>query len=159
MNKVKIKNNIASIDVVADYFLLRTMEGLVDCMTTVKIQKLLYYAQGLSYKRNKRPLFAETFQAWARGPVCKSVYDRFKTRSLYGVIDLSKMASEPARELSEEDLSLLEDVWSLYGKKSGDELAYMAHQESPWKNAYGDRPMGSRCTKKITNESIKEYFA
>lgn len=151
--------NITSAHTVADYFLLRTMEGEIDCMTTIKIQKLLYYAQGLSLARRGRPMFDEPFEAWARGPVCKPVYDRFRTNATYGVICLSKIRSDdPVSELSDGDKPLLDEVWEKLAHKSGHTLVYMTHQEAPWKEAYGDLPIGHICDEKITIESIKDYF-
>lgn len=41
-----------------------------------KLQKLLYYAQGWHLAVTDRRLFAEDLEAWAEGPVIRSVWER-----------------------------------------------------------------------------------
>lgn len=55
-------------------------------LSNLKLQKLLYYAQGYHLARLCQPLFLESLQAWAHGPVVESVYHRFK---VFGSSDLS----------------------------------------------------------------------
>ena len=43
-------------------------------MSTMKLQKLCYYAQAWSLAWDGFPLFDEEFQAWANGPVCRELY-------------------------------------------------------------------------------------
>lgn len=50
-------------------------------MTPMKLQKLLYYAQGYSLGMNGDPLFSEEIQAWQHGSVVPVVY---KIYSKYG---------------------------------------------------------------------------
>ena len=38
-------------------------------MTTMKLEKLVYYCQAWSLGWDEVPLFEEDFQAWANGPV------------------------------------------------------------------------------------------
>lgn len=154
----KKRANIVPIGTVADYFLLRTMEGGIDCMTTVKMQKLLYYAQGFSFAMRQKPLFAETFQAWSKGPVCVSIYKRFKTRALYGVIDIGKMETDPAYDLPKKVIDFLDEIWDKFAYSSSNTLVRMTHQDAPWKEAYGDTPAGCRCKEEIKESRIREYF-
>ena len=44
----------------------------------LKLQKLLYLAQGYSYAFYDRPLFKEDLEGWVHGPVVRNVYDMFK---------------------------------------------------------------------------------
>ena len=44
-------------------------------MSTMKLQKLCYYAQAWSLAWDGVPLFNEDFQAWANGPVCRELYE------------------------------------------------------------------------------------
>src|SRR5918998_6608397 len=51
-------------------------------IANLKVQKLLYYAQGHYLAMFGRPLFDDPVQAWSRGPVMKDVYhqlERFGT--------------------------------------------------------------------------------
>ena len=54
----------------ADYFLSKIDEDAGDVITNLKLQKLVYYAQGFSLALCGRPLFAERIEAWQHGPVC-----------------------------------------------------------------------------------------
>ena len=44
-------------------------------MSTMKLQKLCYYAQAWSLVWDDSELFPEDFEAWANGPVCKKLFD------------------------------------------------------------------------------------
>ncbi len=47
-------------------------------MTTMKLQKLVYYSQAWSVVWDEKPLFAEEIQAWASGPVVRELYNEHK---------------------------------------------------------------------------------
>lgn len=60
---------------IARYFIIKAYgEGLEAEMTNMKVQKLLYYAQGLHLALYGEPLFTEEIQAWRYGPVCPPAY-------------------------------------------------------------------------------------
>ena len=42
-------------------------------LTPLKLQKILYYAQGWSYVWDGVPLFEEEFEAWQYGPVNRQI--------------------------------------------------------------------------------------
>lgn len=44
----------------------------------LKLQKLLYLAQGFSYAFNDKPLFDDDIEAWVHGPVVPIVYNEYK---------------------------------------------------------------------------------
>lgn len=44
-------------------------------MSTLKLQKLCYYAQAWSLAWDDSPLFNEDFEAWANGPVCRRLFN------------------------------------------------------------------------------------
>jgi uncharacterized phage-associated protein len=63
---------------VAEYFLTLQEEEAGDLISHMKLQELLYYAQGLHLALNGRPLFDDTIEAWTHGPVVPTVYREFK---------------------------------------------------------------------------------
>ena len=70
---------------VADWFIHFAHE-VGDPITNLKLQKLVYYAQAWYLALHGKRLFPAEFQAWVHGPVCHSLYQRFrgyawKTRS------------------------------------------------------------------------------
>ena len=52
-------------------------------MSTMKLQKLCYYAQAWSLVWDDMELFPEDFEAWANGPVCKKLFD--VTKGIFSV--------------------------------------------------------------------------
>ena len=54
---------------VANYIL-----NTVGQVTSMKLQKLVYYSQAWSLAWDDLPLFEEDFQAWANGPVCPVLF-------------------------------------------------------------------------------------
>ncbi|WP_284982347.1 type II toxin-antitoxin system antitoxin SocA domain-containing protein [Arthrobacter sp. efr-133-TYG-118] len=44
-------------------------------MSTMKLQKLVYYCQAWHLAWDGRTLFPEEIQAWASGPVCPALYE------------------------------------------------------------------------------------
>ena len=63
---------------VADYFLSLVDEDSGDSISNLKLQKLVYYAQGLHLACFDRPLFNEDIQAWAHGPVIPELYYKYR---------------------------------------------------------------------------------
>jgi uncharacterized phage-associated protein len=54
---------------VAKYFLSLTDEDAGDLISNLKLQKLVYYAQGFHLALYDELLFEETIEAWTHGPV------------------------------------------------------------------------------------------
>lgn len=100
-------------------------------ITNLKLQKLLYYAQGFSYQRFGSPLFDDEIEAWDNGPVVYEVYQRYKS-----------CGSEPIRvyetvTLSPQNERLILDVAREYGQYTSTKLVSMTHREgTPWKQIY-----------------------
>ena len=47
-------------------------------MTTMKLQKLVYYSQAWSLVWDEKPLFFERIEAWASGPVVPALFQRHR---------------------------------------------------------------------------------
>ena len=116
-------------------------------LTPLKLQKLLYLAQGWSYVWDNKAAFPDEFEAWQYGPVNDKVYQEFKK---YGRSEIPR--HEGLTSLSDcEVMETLSAIWDEYGKKTAYDLVELTHQQFPWKDAY------FRGTK-ITNNSIRKYF-
>ena len=118
----------------------------VDQISNLKLQKLLYYAQGCYLALKDQPLFDEDFLAWIHGPVIQCIYDEYKQ---YGSCGIPK-PDNYENILSNEVQEILVEVYDIFGKYSAWGLRNMTHQEDPWKNTPN---MGV-----ISKESIKKYF-
>ncbi|EHM37853.1 hypothetical protein HMPREF0080_02037 [Anaeroglobus geminatus F0357] len=124
-----------------------------DLMTNLRVNKLLYFAQGECLKKLGHPLFTDDIEAWKYGPVVPSVYEQYKSlekNPIQESIPYSKGA------FSEEERELLFDVASYYGQISSSALVEMSHQKgSPWQQVYDP----DRKHVKIDIDSIYSYFS
>ncbi len=63
---------------VAEYFLSLADEEAGDFLSNLKLQKLVYYAQGFHLALFNRPLFMAAIHAWQHGPVVPELYHAYK---------------------------------------------------------------------------------
>ena len=131
----------------AKYFVHLSYSESRASLTSLKLQKILYFAQGWSFVWDNKPLFAETFEAWQYGPVNPKIYNYFKK---YGRNEIPKK-EEILYVTDVESEETMEAVWNNYGDYNAFELVEMTHEQTPWKEAYEN----NTC---ITNEDIKQYF-
>ena len=142
---------------IADFFLTKQR------LTPKKLQKLTYYAyawfialhnQGQEDISNS--LFLEEPEAWLHGPVFPSLYQKYKE---YGWHEIPKKNLFFGTKFDNPDvMDVLEQVWRRYGKYSADELEFMTHQESPWKNARRGTDEFSSSRNKISKKDIFIYY-
>jgi uncharacterized phage-associated protein len=138
---------------VADYLVWRAASR-GDLLTNLKLQKLLYYAQGWWLALEKKPLFGERIEAWPMGPVQPGVYGAFK---VYGWKAIDPPDTEP--KLPKNVADHLDEVVEVYGSYTGVVLSRMTHQEKPW----GDARLGlgpeEFSNNEIAYQAMQEYFA
>ena len=123
-------------------------------MSTMKLQKLCYYAQAWALVWDDKPLFDEDFQAWANGPVCPELF--FKTKGLYSV----SADDEPGGQgdLTENEKDTIDHVLQHYGDRNAQWLSQLTHMEQPWNDARQGIPAGVGCSNVITKESMAMYY-
>lgn len=115
-------------------------------ITNLKLQKILYLAQGYFLAKKKRPLFNDDIEAWQYGPVVPSVYKVYKGSNE------SRILLESDVKIDHEDMVSIKEVWETFGKYSAGTLVDFTHKQSPWINS-------SASTKKvISQESMKDFF-
>ena len=137
---------------VADYFLSRCDEDSGDTISNLKLQKLVYYAQGFSLALLGEPLFKNKIEAWMHGPVVPDLYHKYKS---YGNSALPSPDEFDSEKFSEDQLELLDEVWDVFGQFSAWKLRNMTHDESPWKSNYHEGVGGFE----ISSDDLAEYFA
>lgn len=115
---------------VADYFLAQVNEEVGDSLSNLKLQKLVYYAQGFHLALYGKPLFAEQIRNWEHGPVVPDLYHAFKQHSAE---PLPVPATLDTSKYSTEVVELLDEIYSVYGQFSAWKLRCMTHEEPPWK--------------------------
>lgn len=131
---------------IANYFLTFTNEDFGDVISNLKLQKLVYYAQGFHLALYDEPLFLDKIYAWQHGPVVESLYHEYKEHGSNG-IPVPEVNSELYPEKIRE---LLNNIYDIYGQFSAWKLRNMTHEESPWL----ETPLNSE----ITPESMKRFF-
>lgn len=133
---------------VANYFLSLNDEEAGDLMSNLKVQKLIYYAQGFSLAVLGKPMFADPIEAWAHGPVVSSLYHRYKE---YGAGPIPVPEGFDPSIFEAADRELLDEVYSVFGQFSAWKLRNMTHEEPPWREKKVSGGV-------ITHESMTRYF-
>lgn len=116
-------------------------------ISNLKLQKLLYYAQGCFLAVTDQPLFNDAIVAWQHGPVVESVYHQYKKNGAEGIpfdedFDFS--------DFTDDENDLLTQVYNIFGQYSAWKLRNMTHNETPWQETAQNAV--------IPIEKIKEYF-
>lgn len=119
----------------------------------LKLQKLLYLAQGYSYAFYDKELFYEDIEAWVHGPVVPSVYHSYKLFSFNPIDTNFKLPQFDEQEL--EVLNYIKDNFSKYDSKY---LEEMTHQQEPWLLSRSGLDPDERSDKTIPKQNIANYF-
>lgn len=118
-----------------------------DTISNLKLQKLLYYMQGIHLAYFNEPFFNENIEAWTYGPVVPIVFQKFKK--------FKKCAINPEKyhdelKLSDEEQQMFDMVYNEYNHFSAVALMNMTHTEGPWKHYdIGDV---------IPNDELRTFF-
>ena len=118
-----------------------------DTTSNLKVQKLLYYTQGVHLALHNVPLFDEEIVSWQYGPVVPQVYNEFK---VYGSGAITISEKFDFSIFNKEALEVLIEVHTVYGQFSAIKLMNMTHEEPPYNNT----PLKSV----ITHKELKKYF-
>ncbi len=138
---------------VADYFLASVDQESGDNITNLKLQKLLYYAQGFHVAMHHgEPLFPESLLAWSHGPVVRRVYQRYRHLG-WKPIDLPSnfQADAYAPEIRE----ILDAVNANYGQFTAKTLEIMTHEEAPWQRTQHNRIISLALLKNYFSELVE----
>lgn len=137
-------------DNVARWFLsrnrARNMGFEEDFISNLKLQKLLYYAQGIYLALYDEPLFDDSIVAWQYGPVVETVYQEYKMNGADGI----KEFKNPEENFTEHEEATLQFVQEAFGQFTAWKLTDMTHEETPWR----ETPRNEI----IAKDKIKAYF-
>jgi len=146
-------------------------------LTPMKIQKLIYYANGWHSAIKGEPLLDEQVEAWPYGPVIPSIYRAFSDHGNQPItsplVDFEFLDGPDSREdfryhapsledntdQAEFAHALLNRIWETYGGYSAIQLSNMTHAPgTPWRQVHdrysGRIPRGTD----IPWESIRDFF-
>ncbi|MEX1826908.1 Panacea domain-containing protein [Luteibacter sp. CQ10] len=140
-------------------------------LSNMKLQKLLYFAQGHSHALRKGRLIDADPEAWDYGPVYRTVWNEFRDRGsspidrlAVGMDEGAYIFAEPGETFDpmptpkgEQVNSFLDAVWKAYGDKSALHLSDLSHvRGGPW-DVTRKKTGGARGAK-IPDELIAKYF-
>ncbi|PVY33323.1 Panacea domain-containing protein [Victivallis vadensis] len=125
-----------------------------DCITNLKLQKLVYYAQAWFIVLFGIKLFDEDIQAWVHGPVVRSIYDCYKQYG-YKPLPCPRVKSDLPGDVQKH----LDEILKIFGGYSGFQLELMTHQEAPWKNARKGLPPDMACDRVISPEDMRTFYS
>ena len=135
-----------------------SIDGEYEGISPLKMQKLLYYAQGIHLALNNAPLFKENIDAWQHGPVVNSVYQEYKNCGSNFITPVFTDKDENLISAIENDSTVLESLELAYNNFAiftAWQLRNMTHvQGSPWDITTNTTGTGAT----IDNNLIKEYF-
>ena len=129
-------------------------------VTNMKLQKLLYFAQGHHLSLRDQELISEDAEAWTYGPVYPDVYHWLKHLGSGPIKQCLKFpfgekeSSPWAAPTEATDVEFLQAIWDFYRDKSAIWLSELSHVPGgPWATAFA-RGRNSA----ISKEEMKRYF-
>ena len=122
-------------------------------LTHMKLQKLIYIANGIHLALNGSPLIFEPIETWDYGPVVQSVYQNYK---IFGSSKISVNpfdSWQPQLKLDDKAKKSIEDAWAVGKGVDGIQLSNWTHKEgSPWTKAKNNQ------LSVIPNDEMESYF-
>ena len=140
----------AVVDVAA--YILDSMNKRV---TTMKLQKLLYYCQGWHLAWEARKIFDAEIQAWANGPVVREIYDLH--RGGYLIEPPWPRQGDPSA-LSDDESTTVDAVLEAYGDWTAEQLSRTTHRERPWREARKGLSITAPSSRPIDTDVMQDYF-
>ncbi|MGH1331283.1 MAG: Panacea domain-containing protein [Paracoccaceae bacterium] len=118
-------------------------------MTSMKLQKLVYYSQAWATVWDDDVLFDEQIQAWDNGPVVRELWEANK-----GKFKISNVDGSDSSTINAAQRETVDRVLAFYGAKNAQWLSDLTHMESPWINAFAQGQ-----NTEITPQAMSEYYS
>lgn len=118
-------------------------------MTTMKLQKLVYYSQAWSIVWDDDRIFPEAIQAWKNGPVVPELWQKTK-----GQFKIERIEGGNVQKLSAANKATIKRVLQFYADKDAQWLSDLTHMEEPWKQAFA-----KGVNTEILPQDLSEYYS
>jgi uncharacterized phage-associated protein len=158
---------------IGNYFLdLAEREGRP--LDPIKLQKLVYFANGWNLALRDRPLLDEQIEAWSYGPVIPSLYQEFRRfgdepiRARAMLVEFADDDDETGRVVypkiddspeGKSTKNLLDRIWQAYRGYTSIQLSNVTHEEgTPWERVWKEYEGQLPRSTDIPPAYIKEYF-
>lgn len=142
---------MADVFQIADFLIQLVNQSEDDQITNLKLNKLLYYAQGLHLARTGEPLFADPVEAWKFGPVIPAIYHKYKVCGRNPIP--SDETAVDRSVFTPAEFEVLLDVMREFGQYTGSVLVTMTHKPgTPWSeaNTHGNTT--------ISHDAMRQFF-
>ena len=123
-------------------------------VTTMKLQKLVYYSQAWHLVFQSEPLFDDAIEAWPQGPVTRVLYEQHRRMR-----QVSSWPSGDKDNLSPDEKATVRWVLDKYGHFSAESLSQMTHMEAPWRIGRGVLGPDERSSTPISEQQMKHFYA
>lgn len=133
-------------------YIVRRSNQMGIVITHLKLQKILYYIQGMFLAQFKRSAFPDTIEAWQYGPVVRNVYSYYCYNGALPLIE--KEDIDLSCYYSNEERELIDNVINQKLSMSARDLVRATHEEEPWKrhaDHIEEKPV-------ISIEEMQQYF-
>jgi len=125
-------------------------------LSNLKLQKLLYYAQGWYLGLGHGTLFTDAIKAWKHGPVVPTVFHEYKH---FGWKFIEKPTGKNVALPLPQPARFVKSIVKAYGKYSAEDLRRFTHAEAPWINArLGLTDDDSSTSPEIPVTALKAFF-
>ncbi len=134
-------------------FMLYIMSDAFDDLTNMKINEMLYFAQGHYLNMYGETLFDDEIEAWEHGPVIPSVHDLYR---VFGDRPINAYDGSILTDITTEAEEVLFGVARKYGKYTLSALQNMTRiVGSPWDQVYEE----NRAHVEIPISIMRDYFS
>ncbi|MGE7219239.1 type II toxin-antitoxin system antitoxin SocA domain-containing protein [Priestia koreensis] len=162
IDEIKDEWEMANKESVEKFFIIKGQEFNEDDednlrVSPLKLQKLMYFAQGWTHAFTGYDLFEDDFEAWKHGPVIPDLYYRYKS---YGSNRINENLNISVYDLglTPDQLSILHWIWDKYSKFEAKFLEKLTHIEYPWRKTRVDLPDDASCDWIIEKDDIHHFF-
>lgn len=117
---------------IAGYIVKKSIE-IEHPVDNLKLQKLLYYVQGESYKINDKPLFRDEIHAYLYGPAVKEVYEDYRRNVGADIYYIEN--EDMLEDIDVKSQLLIDSIIDRYKEVTSWSLYEKVRDEEPFKDA------------------------
>ena len=139
---------------VCDYII--GVEGAGKTLTVLKLQRLLYFAQGWHLAFYGDPFFEGRFQAWAQGPINRKIYDRFAGRPLDSEVTAADVSKHfDVTPVSQQESNHIHSVLEAYARCEDSSFNEIINRDAPWLEARSG--CLEHCQREVEEDNMRRF--
>lgn len=135
-------------------------EEVFEGISDLKLQKLLYYAQGVCLSMTGKKMFPNKIYAWEHGPVVKEVYNIYRKYGSSYITNVNNESNDKIINNIENNIrisKILNIVYDNFAIYTAWQLRNMTHQiDSPWYKTPRNKEIDIKIIKKYFDEVVME---